>query len=123
MSTHGQIGYVEIPVSDTGRSADFYEGLFGWWFKRDPEGSPDYWVFGTSTDASMGALERADSHPPHAGGPLIYVTVDDLDRVVAQVAGLGGTVERERTEIGGGMGWYALVRDPDDNRVGIWSRS
>jgi predicted enzyme related to lactoylglutathione lyase len=123
MSTHGQIGYVEIPVSDIGRSADFYEGLFGWQFTRDPEGSPDYWVFGTSADASMGALERSDSHPAHAGGPLIYITVDDLDAVVALVAGLGGSVERARTEIGGGMGWYALVRDPDDNRVGIWSRS
>jgi predicted enzyme related to lactoylglutathione lyase len=123
MSTHGQIGYVEIPVSDIGRSADFYEGLFGWTFVRDPEGSPDYWVFGTTDDPSMGALERSDSPPAHEGGPLIYITVDDLDVVVERVSGLGGTVERARTAIGGGMGWYALVRDPDHNRFGIWSRA
>ena len=120
---HGQMGYVEIPVSDVAKAADFYGPLCGWQFDSSGQGeqTPSYWTFAGPGDPAMGALERKDDLPAHTGGPLVYISVDDLDLAVTRVAELGGTVERDRTEIGDDMGFYALFRDPDGNRFGLWS--
>lgn len=122
MSDHGHIGYVEIPTRNLARAVEFYGALFGWAFNEDPVGSPRYSTFSGAGDRSMGALEEQDDVAPHTGGPVTYVTVDDLDTTCAQVTELGGTVERGKTEIGPDLGSYALVRDLDGNRIGLWAK-
>jgi predicted enzyme related to lactoylglutathione lyase len=50
----------------------------------------------------------------------IYINVDSLeDAVVAALANGGAEVEPP-TEIGGGMGRFAVVRDPEGSEVGLW---
>lgn len=123
MTTHGTIGYVEFPVTDIAKAADFYEAAFGWSVQRDPENSPGYWTFGTPADPQAGGLERRETVEPHTGGPLVYVTVDDIGTTLDVISGAGGTVECGRTAIGGDMGFYAVVRDPDGNRIGLYTKS
>lgn len=119
MSGHGTINYVEIPVTDLARAAAFAETVFGWRVRRDD--SP-YWGFATGDDTDAGAFEKVDTVPRQEGGPLPYVLVDDLDKALAQVPEAGGSVDLGRTAIPGESGWYAHVRDPDGNRLGLWAR-
>jgi predicted enzyme related to lactoylglutathione lyase len=52
----------------------------------------------------------------------VYVSVDDIPTALAKAETLGATVERTKTEIGGGMGFYAYLRDPCGCRIGIWAK-
>lgn len=112
------MNYVEIPVSDLARAADFAERVFGWTVRRD---DGPYWSFATADDREAGGFELVERVTRHEGGPLVYVMVDDLDAAIDLVPRAGGTIERGRTEIPGGSGFYAHLRDPDGNRLGLWS--
>lgn len=112
------MNYVEIPVSDLARAADFAERVFGWKVRRDD--SP-YWGFATADDTDAGAFERVEQVTPHQGGPLVYVMVEDLDETIELVPEAGGTIELGRTAIPGESGYYAHLRDPDGNRLGLWA--
>ena len=52
-----------------------------------------------------------------------YVQVEDIPETLAKISTLGGKVEKEKTEIGGDYGFYAIFRDPSGNRLGLWSKT
>ena len=52
---------------------------------------------------------------------MIYLKVTDIAETLRQVCANGGTVEREKFAIGGGFGFSAHFRDPNGNRLGLFS--
>jgi len=112
---HGDITHIDIPVTDKERAKGFYAGLFGWQIQAPP-GFEDYPMWRAPNQISGGGLA------PRDGGfdqPRSYVEVDSIDDTLAKVAGLGGTVLMEKSEISP-TSWWAVLQDPDGNRIGLY---
>ena len=89
--------------------------MFGWKFQQ---WSPDYALFEVE-GAVSGGVSKVDEMPE----PCIdvYIGEKDIPATLAKAEALGGKTEKPKTDIGGGMGFYALVRDPCGCRIGIHS--
>lgn len=105
----GSIIYVEVPVRDLKRSADFYSGLFGWQFEVD-ETNPRRWIFTPADRGAMGAITT--ERPAGAGGTRLAIAVDDVAITVDRAIKLGGGPgEVVTTE----LGTRVDIVDPDGN--------
>lgn len=112
---HGDITHIDIPVSDTGRATRFYGTLFGWRIEEVP-GYEGYPMWQAPNKISGGGLApRSEDFR----SPRSYVEVDSIDKVLAQVAELGGTVRLPRTPIDE-TSWFAAFVDPDGNEIGLF---
>ena len=107
----------EIPSTDIEKSKKFYEKMFGWKFQQ---WSQDYAMFEVEGGVG-GGVSKTDKMPE----PCIdvYISVEDIPAALKKAETLGARVERPKTEIGGGMGFYAYLRDPCGCRIGIWSKA
>lgn len=107
----------EIPSTDLAKSTKFYAALFGW---KMQSRSGDYAMFEVD-DGIGGGISKVDK----MSEPCIdvYVSVEDIPAALAKAETLGASVEKPKTEIGGGMGFYAYIRDPCGCRIGVWSKA
>lgn len=108
----------ELPVSGVARARDFYGAVFGWTFSSFGEDDDSY--AGVQHDGALvGGLYRADVDPAASPSIRAYVNVADLEAVLASAGAAGGSVRTPRTEVGGDMGWWAEISDPDGRWVGL----
>ncbi|HEY3334419.1 MAG TPA: VOC family protein [Candidatus Limnocylindrales bacterium] len=112
----GEITHIEFPADDPERAKRFYEAVAGWKF-GETEGFPGYYMF-RNGEASGGAVARRGEMAPQQ--LRIYITVDSLEEACAAAAANGGTVVEQPSDIGGGMGRFAVVRDTEGSEVGLW---
>jgi predicted enzyme related to lactoylglutathione lyase len=96
---HGKICYLEIPANTAEASADFYSSIFGWkvsgtWVKESDR-TPD---------------ERTRT----------YIMVDVIADTLKRIEAAGGRVLTPRTNIGSGMGAFAVFADPVGNEFGLY---
>ncbi len=110
------ICHVEIRSVDPPRSREFLGKLFGWTFQPMDE---SYWFYSTPRGPG-GGLEKVDGVPSEEGAFRIYVHVDSIRDTLARAEALGGEVRTPRTEIGGGHGFYAFLREPGGAVLGLW---
>ena len=115
---HGDITHIEIPVRDRAAASGFYSKLFGWEIATSP-GFEDYPMWRAPNQVSGGALVARDSD---GAQPLSYVEVDSIDDTVAAAVEAGGAVVREKGEIDP-TSWWAVITDPDGNRIGLYEGS
>lgn len=108
----------ELPVSDVERAKAFYGALFGWTFSSFGEDDGDF-VGAHHDGVLVGGLYRADGDPAPAPSIRAYLNVADLEAVLTTAETLGGAVRRSRTEVGGDMGWWAEISDPDGRWIGL----
>ena len=92
---HGQLSYLQIPALELGRSAEFYELVFGW---------------------------RNDRPPAPDAGPLLWIHVDDIERALRTTVDAGGEVLEQPTP-DGPVRILATIRDPAGNAVGLVQHS
>ena len=113
---HGRLSYVQIPAHDVRESAAFYQTVFGWIVRG---GSPHHLSFTDSTSTMIGAwvTERAVASET---GPLLYIYVHGIDRVLELIKSVGGSTVRE--PYAEGNLWVATFNDPAGNLVGIWQQ-
>ncbi len=112
---HGDITHIDIPVTDLGRSREFYGGLFGWSFQEFP-GFEGYPMWRAPNQISGGGLA------PRGEGftaPRSYVEVDSIDEVLAKVVASGGRVTMPKGNIDA-TSWWAAIEDPDGNEIGLY---
>ena len=112
----GQIVHVNLPCLDIERAQRFYGGVFDWTFMPNTD---DYVLF-SDHDGVGGGLTKGSK--PSDEGIVFFIQVDDIPATLSEVAAAGGTVELEKTPVGG-PGFYGLFRDPEGNRVGVYSES
>jgi hypothetical protein len=112
----GEITHIEFPADDPERAKRFYEAVAGWQF-GETEGFPGYYMF-RNGEASGGAVAKRGEMAPQQ--LRIYITVDSLEEACAAAAANGGTVVEQPSDIGGGMGRFAVVRDTEGSEVGLW---
>jgi uncharacterized protein len=112
----GDITHIEFPADDTDRAQRFYTAVAGWQFS-EMDGMPGYFVFRSGEDRGGAIARRGES----TGQALrIYITVDSMDEAIAASEANGGTIIEQPADIGGGMGIFAVVRDPEGTEVGLW---
>jgi uncharacterized protein len=110
----GDIAHVEFPADDLGRAKRFYQAVAGWELGQVGEFS-DYEMF------AHGAIGLRGKNV----GPAIrvYIEVDSLEEGVAAAVANGGAEVEPPTEIGAGMGRFAVVRDTEGSEVGLWQNT
>ncbi|WP_273567232.1 VOC family protein [Maribacter halichondriae] len=118
------VGWFEIPVSNMDRAKKFYESVFDikigihnlggfimGWFPMDSEKS-----------GATGSLVQHEMYKPSlTDGPLIYFSCKDVANELSRVEPSGGTIMQAKTEIGGGHGYMALMKDTEGNRIALHS--
>ena len=118
------VGWFELPVSDMERAKKFYEtvfdieiqvhdlgGLIMGWFPSDH-----------SKTGATGSLVQHEMYTPSAtAGPLLYFSCNDLTNELSRVEAAGGSIQKPKTEIGGGHGFMAYFLDTEGNRVALHS--
>jgi predicted enzyme related to lactoylglutathione lyase len=111
------VTHFEIYAEDPAKLVEFYRALFSWTIDKAP--GIDYWRIqtGAGGDGYSGGLTYRPIEGPRSW--VHYVTVEALDKAVAQVERLGGSVVRPRAAVPK-IGWYAVMADPEGNIFAIW---
>jgi uncharacterized protein len=109
----GGVSYLAIPARDVARSAAFYQAVFGWELRGDPD-APS---FSDGTGHVIGHW-RTDLDPAGEAGVRPYVYVEDLAAALDRAAAQGAEVVEPYAE---GSLRIAVIRDPAGNAIGIWT--
>jgi len=110
-TTHGAFSWTELTTSDRKAARKFYGSLLGWELTDMDMGKSTYTIINVGGQGVGGITDippNAQGMPSTWGG---YVTVDDVDKVAARVAGLGGRVLLEPMDIPT-VGRFATIMDP-----------
>ena len=115
------IHWFEIPCADLDRAATFYETLLETKLQRSTmNGSMAIFPHGDAGPG--GTLVKRTLRKPGRFGTMVYLNCNGrLDEVIGRVSSAGGLVLMPKTEIEGGYGYYACMRDSEGNHVGLHS--
>jgi predicted enzyme related to lactoylglutathione lyase len=115
---HGEINHIEFPADDPQRAMRFYEAVAGWEFS-EIEGFDQYWVF-RSGEGYGGAVGKRGV----STGSILrdYIEVDSIETALAAAERTGGTIKEPKSEVPG-MGWFAVVVDPEGTEIGLFQSS
>ncbi|HYU93011.1 MAG TPA: VOC family protein [Actinomycetota bacterium] len=111
----GGVSYLRMPAEDPRASAAFYEAVFGWSLRGDPE-DPS---FEDGTGHVIGHF-MTDLAVAGEAGVIPYIFVERVDDALDAVIGHGGEVVTPPYEEGDLM--VATFRDPPGNVLGVWQR-
>lgn len=116
--------HFEIPAKDVKRASAFYTKAFGWKVVQFP--NFEYWSLVTTKTGKKGPLtpgainggmgKKGKTAPD---GVTVTINVKDIDKALAKVKKLGGTVTVKKSPVGN-MGFTAYFTDPEGNNVGLW---
>ncbi len=111
--THGAFSWGELLTSDPDAAGAFYAGVLGWKIEDGSMGAGDRYDVVEVDGEKIGGIMKMPPDapagmPPHWG---LYVTVDDVDEVVAKAQAMGGKVLWGPKDISG-VGRLALLSDP-----------
>lgn len=113
MRAENGIDYVEIPVTDLGKTREFFEAMFGWSFQ---EWGDDYMSF---NDGRLDGGFRRSGEPAPSTGVLLVFYSEDLERDVEKVQQLGATISEGIYSFPGGRRFH--FTDPVGTEYAIWS--
>ncbi len=123
MVRQSAINWFEIPCEDLDRATGFYETVLGSKMARQGSGESAMAFFAAGPQSTGGSLVKKALQRPGRAGTLVYLNCDgDLDGVLARIPTAGGLVLMPKTEVPGGHGYFACVRDSEGNHVGLHSR-
>ncbi len=110
------IAHVEIPSSDLNQTKDFFNKVFGWEFKPFGNG---YMLFNNHKGIMVGIrqVEKVNS----GDSTVFHINVPSIDEVLNKVKSSGGNIFKGKTVIPA-MGWYALLKDPQGNIIGLFQK-
>lgn len=117
------IGWFEIPVRDFERARRFYGKILGAELPAMDAMSSRLSFLPHQTGKGVGgALISSDGRLPSDAGARVYLAAGpDLSVALARVAGAGGRVVSGKAAVGPGMGFFAIIVDPEGNTVGLHS--
>ena len=126
LRTHA-INWFEIPVADFDWAKKFYETIFDYQMPENQMG-PDrmgFFLYDFQNGGRGGAIVHSpDFYTPADNGTLVYLNCEpDLQDVLSKVEEAGGRVLKEKTEVAPNqnLGFWALIKDTEGNRVALHS--
>ena len=112
---HGKICYLEIPANKAEDAASFYSAIFGWKVRERGDGNLAFDDSGSVSGTWVKAQDRTPDERTR-----VYIMVDSISESLTAIQKAGGRVLKERTEIGPGMGAFAVFADPVGNEFGLY---
>ena len=93
-SRHGHFHWNELLTRNVGKAKDFYAQTLGWSYEPFPMADGEYTVCKSGDEVVGGIFEMSDGQgfdgvPDHW---FAYITVDDVDKRLQEVAAAGGTI-------------------------------
>lgn len=111
MSTGGHIWY-ELMTSNADAALEFYGSVVGWQPRPHSGGIPGYTMLSTG-EAEIGGVMQLEPQMGLAGSVWVgYVHVADVDATARAMEQAGGAICVPCTDIPGGYGRFAMLRDP-----------
>lgn len=117
------LSWFEIPAADFDRARKFYSAIFDFEMPDFVMGPNRMGFFLMEQGVGVGgAIVSGPGYTPSDTGTLVYLNGgSDLINVLNKVAGAGGTVVVPKTIITDELGYFAVFRDPEGNRVALHS--
>jgi predicted enzyme related to lactoylglutathione lyase len=115
---HGKICYLEIPANRAEDSANFYSSIFGWKVRERGDGNL---AFDDTGGVSGTWVKESDRTPDER--TRTYIMVDRIADTLERIQAAGGRVLTPRTDIGAGMGAFAIFADPVGNEFGLYEEA
>lgn len=114
-----RVTHFEIYTEDPEAVQPFYQGVFGWQFKKFEGGPMEYWLVTTGEDKDRG-INGGITRPREGQSPgtINTVAVQSLDQTVRKVEQSGGRICVPKMNIPG-VGRLAYAEDPAGNVFGI----
>lgn len=120
------VAHFEIYADDPDNLQQFYTSLFDW--KVEPMPGMDYRLIKSveTSDQGMptqpggingGLLKRPAGYDGNAW--VNYVNVESLEASVTRARSLGAKVTKDKSAVPG-MGWFAMLIDPQGNHFALW---
>ena len=120
------LSHFEIYADDPEALAGFYGKLFDWKIDAPPDMAGYLTVQTVDVDGKHhptqpggingGIVKRPDKNMPRV---INYVTVESVDAAVERAQGLGAKLHKAKSPVAG-MGWYAILSDPQGNPFAVW---
>ena len=111
---HRKICYLEIPANRAEDAAALYSRIFGWKVRERGDGNL---AFDDSGGVSGTWVKDTDRTPDERA--RVSFMVDSVTESLQRVQAAGGKVLTPRTDIGPGMGAFAVFADPVGNEFGL----
>jgi uncharacterized protein len=105
----------ELQTKNPDSAIKFYEPLFGW--KMIFEKEMNYLVIDTGTPPG-GGMNIVEKIEPSAA--LLYVLVEDIDKILKKAEQLGGKVIVPKKPIPK-VGHFGILQDGEGNQVGVFT--
>lgn len=123
-----KVSWFEMPADDVARAGDFYSTVFGW--GTPPMGADGVYALTTSADelgnpTEVGGINGGIHRRTHASdaGPVVNISVDDIDATLEQIVAAGGQVVQPRSHVEEFGLSMALFADTEGNVLGIYNVS
>ena len=120
------VGWFEIPVFDMDRAKTFYEGVFNISIQiLEMENLKMGWLpFDHNEKGCSGALVYSPQHyEPSTKGVLIYFASSDVAIELAKIEKAGGSILKGKSLISRDVGYMALFKDTEGNRIALHSKA
>jgi len=125
MQLENALNWFEIPVNDFDRAKKFYESIFSYQMPENIMGPArmGFFLYDMQAGKVGGAIVyRPDFYTPSENGSLIYLNCQpDLQVVLNKVTDAGGTILTPKTPVAPELGFWALIKDSEGNRVALHS--
>ena len=113
-----KIVHFEVNADDPERAGKFFTDVFNWEIQKW-DGPMDYWLVKTGTDNERGIFGGAIMKRMEPGASVFNtIAVENIDETLEKVAGAGGTVVTQKSEIPG-IGLFAYIKDTEGNTFGV----
>ena len=118
-----QINWFEIPAKDFNRAVKFYSNILQVSIQSDNMMGFDMGFFPGQQGEVSGAIVFGQGYEPSDKGTLVYFNGgDDLQTILSRVEKAGGKVLMPKTKITDEIGYFAIFRDSEGNRMALHSR-
>lgn len=113
----------QIPVFNFDRALSFYSTLMK--YDLMVMELPEYklGIFNFDQEGGVGGVIISGSEAkPSKDGTIVYLHCgEDLSENLVNVEKAGGKIHVSKSQLGSGMGYFAVIDDTEGNRVGLYS--
>jgi len=118
------ISIVEIPTIEFPRAVTFYQTILDTSIEKINMDGTLMGLFPGDGETVSVALINSGQYKTSMDGAVVYFNAgDDLQIVLDKIKANGGKVIVPKTDIGSGIGFYAMFRDTEGNKVGLHSKN
>ena len=116
------INWFEIPAKNLDRACSFYSLVLSGDIHQEEIMGLKMGFLPHGQQAVGGALVQGDGYEPSESGPLVYLNGGmDLAGPLSKVEEAGGSVVVPKTKISDEIGYMAIIKDSEGNKIAFHS--